>query len=169
MRLICFFILNLSCVISNAQLEQMRTLFFNASNDQGIKNFYNSATGINESSATTLKAYKATATAMYAGIASSVGEKINYFNVGKDLLEQSVNNDWYNAEVRFLRFSVQSEVPFFLGYSGNLKDDAEIIIQQMEKNSFDWKISFWQMAIDFMINSGELSSGQNQRIKKFKV
>jgi len=169
MRLLLFLILNFAFLVVNAQLEQTRTLFFSASNDEGIKKFYSSASSIEESSGLTLNAYKATATAMYAGIALGVSKKIAYFNEGKVLLEKSVNGDWYNAEIRFLRFSVQSEIPLILGYSGNLKEDADIIIQTLEKNSFDWKISFWQKAINFMIDSGELSSDQSQKLKKFKL
>ena len=166
--LLCLFF-NFSFLVANAQLEQMRALFFNASNDQGIKNFYQSAGAITETSGLTLNAYKGTATAMYAGIASGVSEKIGFFNVGKDLLEKSVNGDWYNPEIRFLRFSVQSEVPFFLNYSSKLKEDADIIIYAIEKNSFDWKIPFWQNAITFMLNSDELSSDQTQKLKKCKL
>jgi hypothetical protein len=161
-----FLVLGFIC--SKADVAQMRNLFFAASNTEGIKEFYTQAQLVNESD-NVLKAYKGVATAMYAGIASSVSEKLDYFSKGKALLEAAVTADWYNAEIRFLRFSVQSEVPFFVGYSDKLKDDSLIVLNALKAKSVDSSLEFWKKAIQFMINSDELSSDMESELKKMKV
>ncbi len=161
-----FFALGVLCC--NADVAKMRTLFFAASTPDGIKEFYKQAQLVNEAD-NVQKAYKGVATAMYAGAASSVSEKLDYFSKGKALLEAAVTSDWYNAEIRFLRFSVQSEVPFFVGYSDKLKDDSLIVLNALKAKNVDSTLEFWKKAIQFMINSEELSSDVENELIKFKV
>lgn len=164
---ITIFIFHSCCAF--AQLDQLRILFLKAENNDAIKSFYTSALAVDGGNLAVIQAYKATATAMYAGVAESVSDKISYFNSGKTMLETAVRNDWYNAEIRFLRFCIQAEVPFFLGYNGNLKEDSELIIYAIENNQIEWKNNYWQKAITIMLNSGELKDEQNVKLKKYKL
>lgn len=168
MKFLSLLILIFLPYFSIGQVENMRVLFFDASSDQGIKGFYNNAQLLDESTPI-LKAYKGVATAMQAEVASSVSEKLDYFNKGKALLETALASDWYNAEIRFLRFSVQSEVPFILGYADKLDEDAAIIIEAFRNNSIDKTNDFWKRAIQFMVDSGELSDENKKEVEKYKT
>lgn len=150
------------------QENNLRKLFLEATDSDGIQQFYRAANALDEKNML-LKAYKGTATAMYASEASSVTEKLRYFNKGKALLEEAVKNDPGNAEIRFLRFSVQSEAPFILGYSGRLKEDTQVIIEALEKNKVDLSAYFWKKAIRYLYNSSSISSDQQQRLNTFKT
>jgi len=150
-----------------AQQEDMRKLFLEAADEKGIKRFYDSSRILNQNDFL-LNAYKGTATAMYAGVEVSVMGKLNCFNKGKALLEYSVMKDENNPEIRFLRFAVQSEAPFILGYCSNLKEDAELIIKALENENLDYSNDFWGMAISFIYNSNKISSRQKERLNKFK-
>jgi hypothetical protein len=80
-----------------------------------------------------------------------------------------VLRDWYNPEIRFLRFSVQSKVPFFLGYSSNLEEDAMIILNAIDNNQISISDWFWRRAIVFLKNSDSLSDEQLSRIEKLQI
>ena len=56
--------------------------------------------------------------------------KIKYFNKGKEILEESIENEPNSIELIFLRYSIQKNIPKFLMYSSDLKYDLEFI----EKN-----------------------------------
>jgi hypothetical protein len=159
-----FFIANLC----TANVDQMRTLFFASTNNEGIKKFYTQAQTLDESQPI-LKAYKGVATAMYAGVADKVSDKLDYFSKGKALLEAAIVADWYNPEIRFLRFSVQCEVPFFVGYSGELNGDSKIVLNALKAKSIDSTIVFWKKAIAFMIESGELTGDVQNELEKLKI
>lgn len=153
---------------SSAQLDNLRVLFFSADSESGKKSLYDATQNLDLARAEN-KAYKGVATAMYADLVESVSDKLSYFNSGKDLLEQAVAADWYNAEIRFLRFSVQAEVPFFLGYSDKKEEDAGIVLDALYKARIDYKSEFWKKAISYMVDSGELKDETTEALRKYKV
>lgn len=153
--------------LSYGQVDKYRQLYFAAGADIGIQTFFDYTKNADESNALH-KAYKGVSIAMYAELASDVSKKFEFFNQGKTLLEDAVKKDASNPEIRFLRFSVQAEVPWIVGYSSNLKEDAQIIINALQKGSINAKDDFWKKAISFMLKSGELSSEKETQLKKFQ-
>ncbi len=149
-----------------AQLDRVRTAFFSASSSAGKAAFFR-VVNENDCSSAILLAYKGAATAMQADVTSSVSEKMNYFSMGKQMIEAAVKANMSDPEIRFLRFAVQSEVPFFLGYCGDLDADAAVIIQSFEQGISNVKHWFWQNAMVTMIVSGELSNLQEDSLNKF--
>ena len=55
--------------------------------------------------------------------------KLSYFNKGKLILEKAIQAEGKNVELRFLRYSIQTNVPAFLGYKSNLKNDYNFLKQ----------------------------------------
>lgn len=53
--------------------------------------------------------------------------KYELFSKGKECLEDAIRLDPANAELRFLRFGIQTNVPFFLGYSDDVNEDKNLI------------------------------------------
>ena len=53
--------------------------------------------------------------------------KLNTFKKGKKNIEQAIENDPKNVEIRFIRLSVQKNTPSFLGYKSNIKEDTAFI------------------------------------------
>lgn len=155
----------LSFAVTTSSLQQ---LFFNAQHDAGIRSFYSAVQQVNEDQALQL-AYKGVATAMYAGVASSVGDKLSYFKAGKKLLENAVQKDPGLAEIRFLRLAVQVKAPGILGYSGNIRSDADFIINALTTGRAALRDNFWQQAVSFMMkNKGALTVAQQQRLQKMQ-
>lgn len=57
--------------------------------------------------------------------------KWNLFNEGKNILETAIKSDINNAELRYLRLTIQMNAPHFLGYKSNVNTDKEFL----KKNS----------------------------------
>ena len=49
------------------------------------------------------------------------------FRIGKDMLESAIKNDPESVELRFLRYSIQKNIPKFLSYSNNLEKDLKFV------------------------------------------
>lgn len=77
--------------------------------------------------------------------------KMSSFNKGKEMLENAVKKNPSSVEVRFLRFCVQSNAPFFLGYSGNIDDDKAVILNNwasLDDLDLKEKIKTFMLATD---------------------
>ncbi len=167
MKNLVFLFLAFLPLFSFSQFEDKRKAYLKAgAGEDGIRAFYADASTYSLSTPTD-KAYKGVAVAMYASLAASVAEKFSVFSEGKKYIEEAVTADWYNPEIRFLRFSVQAEVPFVVGYSSDLKEDAYVVIDALENKKIDTSSAFWSTAIRFMLNSGELNNDQQIRLSKF--
>lgn len=166
-RMMILAICMLSATASFGQLNELQKAFFTAWNDEGIKAFYNKTSALKQPESID-QAYKGAAYAMYASQVSGVSKKLEYFKTGKANLEAAVKSNPANAEIRFLRFAVQSKAPFILGYYSELEGDANLIIGYLEKNKGKSGTTFWKKALTFMVDSGELSDAQEAKISKLK-
>lgn len=81
------------------------------------------------------KVYYAAAMTKKAGLVSSVSEKMNLFKKGRDLLEEEIKKDPKTMEWRFIRFTIQDNIPSFLGYSSNLEEDKKVVYNEFSKAS----------------------------------
>lgn len=75
--------------------------------------------------------YKASATMMMAKYCINPFSKLSYFKKGKQMLENAILAQPDNIELRFLRFAIQSEIPFFLGYNDSIEMDKKIILKAL--------------------------------------
>lgn len=57
--------------------------------------------------------------------------KWNTFRKGKNLLDNAVEKDAKNPEIRLLRLSAQLSVPSFLGYNNNIEADKRVILNEL--------------------------------------
>ncbi len=53
--------------------------------------------------------------------------KLKTFNKGKRNIDEAVKTDPNNAEIRFVRLSVQVNCPSFLGYSSKINEDKKMV------------------------------------------
>jgi hypothetical protein len=56
-------------------------------------------------------------------------EKLNMFTKGKADIENAVKKAGDNAEVRFIRLSVQKNCPWFLGYNKQIEADKRFLLR----------------------------------------
>jgi len=62
--------------------------------------------------------------------------KVKYLNDAEKTLQTAVSREPDNMEIRFMRFSIEHNVPGFLGYTTHLTADREEIIKQLERRYY---------------------------------
>lgn len=107
-------------------------------------------------------AYKGAITASMANFSTDKKEKLNLFNSGKKLLEQSIAKDSSNIETRFLRFTIQSKAPKALGYNKNLKSDKAFILKNYAGLN---NLALKRMITSFAQQSNVLTETEKQKLK----
>ena len=60
-------------------------------------------------------------------------KKIKYFVQGKELLESAIKEDPQSVELKFLRYSIQKNLPRFLLYDKNLENDLRYVKNNISK------------------------------------
>lgn len=81
-------------------------------------------------------AYLAALDALKAKHAWNPYNKIKYLNTSQALMQQALDKDPHNIEILFMRFSIQHNVPAFLGYGKNLVADREEMIRQIGRKNY---------------------------------
>ena len=104
---------------------------------------------------------------MYADIAEGIYTKLEYFNQGKDLLEDAIKEQPLHAEIRFLRLTVQAEAPFMLGYSGDIAEDVEVVYKAFSSGQIQSSHFFWSAALRYIIACDEILEEKRNQFKKF--
>ena len=59
-------------------------------------------------------------------------KKMGYFGDGKEWLEKSISIDPESIELRFLRLTIQTNLPTFLGYSDEKEKDKAFVLNHIE-------------------------------------
>lgn len=58
--------------------------------------------------------------------------QISAFNSGKKLLEDAVRADSLNPEIIYIRYTIQTQAPGFLGYTKNISTDKKFLIKNLK-------------------------------------
>jgi hypothetical protein len=153
---------------ASAQLDLWRNTYFQSGSNDGKKKYIEILKSHQPGNALE-KAYKGAAIAMAAEFESSVNRKFEVFGQGKKMIEEAVSMDYYNPEIRFLRFSVQTEVPWIVQYKNNIEEDYWRIVGAFDARMVDPKTDFWKKAISFMLNSDDLRTEQKEKLKAYQL
>ncbi|RVU01602.1 hypothetical protein EOD41_06450 [Mucilaginibacter limnophilus] len=111
--------------------------------------------------------YIATLQALKAVHAWNPFTKLKYLNKAEDTYRQAVAADPDNIEIRFMRFSVEHNVPGFLGFNKNLDADRKAIINQLKKKNYT--ASDHEMiltVVKFLIDSKRCTAAENEYLNK---
>lgn len=113
-------------------LHQLRDLFplisKNEQSNQSMVKIVNNNTQI---ASEIKKAYMASALMASAKFKINPLSKLQAFNEGKKMLEESIQSNQLNPETRFIRFTIQSNSPSFLMYKNNLQEDKTVILSAL--------------------------------------
>jgi hypothetical protein len=112
-------------------------------------------------------AYKGALEAIMTKTTWNIFKKINYLNKSEESLQHAVEMAPENIEVRFIRLAVQHEIPSYLGYSNNIKEDIQFItshFNQLQTADFSpWNI---KQAMGFVHHSGRFTTEQIKRFQE---
>ena len=133
-------------------------------NEKNVENMINS---INNNTEHELLAYRGVCKTMMAKYVFWPASKIEYFNDGKEDIENAIQNNPENIEIRYLRLLIQLNTPNFLGYNDNIDDDATVFLDQIQDSNYElqWKIKF----IDSILSSKNISEEQRAKFVQTKI
>ena len=113
-------------------------------------------------------AYKAAAEAIRARDASMFN-KLTYVQDAAKTFELAVGLDPQNPEIRFLRFSVESNLPAFLGLSKHVDEDKEMLLSAaLSHPGSGLDPEAFRTVRDFLVERGHVSDAEAQRLSKIK-
>ncbi|MGY2133200.1 hypothetical protein ACW9KT_13295 [Hymenobacter sp. HD11105] len=154
---------------STYDLPTLRRHYEQAAADKAAgEKFYKLTSGYEGNEALPL-AYKAAAEAIRARDASMFN-KLTYAQAATRLFEQAVGADATSAEVRFLRFSVESNIPGFLGLSTHVEEDRQFLLDALFQHpASGLDAEAFNTVRNFLIGRGHVSAEQAQSLEQIAV
>jgi len=126
--------MNLSVVAVDAEeisLDSLRMLYFEEWIGKcGAEKLVAYTEPMDETASPVFKAYRGAGLATTSNCTSWPVRKITRFRDGKALIEEAVSLRPNDLEVRFLRFTIQRNIPDFLGYD-NVEEDRKFIMERL--------------------------------------
>ncbi len=160
------FILSISSVHAQNILELRKQFYSASTNSDEADKFYSSFKNAPKSSLPIIIGYKGIAAFMICNHSYNPYKKIKYFSEGKSNLDNAIKLSLENIELRFLRFSVQSNSPDFIGYKNNLLEDKNLIIKAISTSEFKKKdADLFTRITNFLLESDNISSSEKAKIK----
>jgi hypothetical protein len=113
-------------------------------------------------------AYKGASEAIRARDASMFN-KLTYVQDAAKTFEQAVSIDPQNPEIRFLRFSVESNLPPFLGLSKHVDEDKQMLLTAaLHHPNSGLDAEAFRTVRSFLVGRGHVSEGEAQKLGKVK-
>ncbi|CAM3389982.1 hypothetical protein [Zobellia roscoffensis] len=136
LKLVFLVIFSVLYVASPADLPKVRTAYIEASDSESAtKALHDDLVSVSKSDDKTLVAFKGAVTTMMAKYAKGIKDKKNLFKEGAELLEFAIENNPENVEIRCIRLSVQENVPKITGYTKEIDEDKQFIIENFNSIS----------------------------------
>jgi hypothetical protein len=111
-------------------------------------------------------AYKGAAEAIRARDASMFN-KLAYVQDAARTFEQAVSLDPRNPEIRFLRFSVESNLPPFLGLSKHVDEDKEMLLNAaLAHPNSGLDAEAFRTVRGFLVGRGHVSGAEAERLNR---
>ena len=112
--------------------------------------------------------YKAASEAIKARDASMLS-KLTYVQNAARTFEQAVSLNPGNAEIRFLRFSVESNLPPFLGLSKHVEEDKSFLLQAaLQHPDSGMDAEAFRTVRSFLVGRGHVSEADAGRLAQVK-
>ena len=118
------------------ELEVRKKYFEAIGNERKVEILLKQLQEIHNPSALLL-AYRAACESMMAQFSWNLYTKLAQVNKSFDLFAEAIKKDSQNAEIRFLRFSVQHNVPDFLRKNREFEEDKDVLVENFDKANFD--------------------------------
>jgi hypothetical protein len=147
----------------NLDLHQIRILYQRAPEfKQDARKFNALMQRVDTTSAPVLVCYKGANEMIQAKYRVNPVNKLIQFNKGKELIRKAFSRDKLNLEMRFVRFSIQSNLPVFLGYHGELDQDEQYLLGNTKANK-DTELQ--KMIFNYLSGLSTIKPGDLKQLK----
>jgi hypothetical protein len=117
------------------ELHQIRSLYHRAAEVKtDALQLNNLLLQADSNAAPVIICYKGANEMIQAKYALNPVSKLEKFNKGKELIKKAIGRDTLNLEMRFIRYSIQSNLPAFLGYHDELGKDKQFLLDNTRDN-----------------------------------
>jgi hypothetical protein len=94
-------------------------------------------------------------------------KKLDYLKKGLATIALAIRQEPNNLEIRFIRFSIVSNVPGILGFGNLLDEDKPVIISGLLKRDYSMISQKTQIGmVEYMLNSDDLTNAEVSTLKK---
>lgn len=145
----------------NPNLEELRILYERAPQEEVATERLIELVNSGDSQNPLFLGYKGVGTMIMAKHTGNPFKKLSYFKKGKAILEEAIELESSNYELRFLRFSAQTQMPSFLGYNESIENDKSFLLSAfpgLEQGAFR------DMVKSFLLQSDTLENLEKQQI-----
>lgn len=144
-------------------VQQLRTMYYEASKSSSAANkFYDSIKDADDASPLQL-GYRAMAEFMKCYHSFNPVTKLNYFAKGKSTLEHAIALAPESIELHYLRFTVQTNIPFFLSYSSSVNADKAFLLKNYPTLKDD---ELKSLIRDYMLNCDDCTEAEKKPFQK---
>ncbi len=158
MRLLCLPIVvsSLLTLIQNKELSDVRQLYRQAgSSKNDARRLQQLLSKVDSNSSPLLYCYKGASEMIQAKYALNPMNKLARFSSGKSWISRAESRDTSDIEMRFIRFSVQSNLPAFLGYRQDINRD-KIFLKEHLKDVDDMELK--KMIVNYLNTFSDLTT-----------
>ena len=111
--------------------SELRGLYYKAyGNRENAQKFYDLMEANKNDNCPIAVCYRAMSNMLLSDISYNPCSKLSYFNRGRELLENAARADPGNIEIIFLRFCIQTNVPWILHYNKDLSADKITLLRR---------------------------------------
>jgi len=129
-------ILMLSFYSSSNDLIIIRELYLTSySSEENFNKFEKKITTIEENKSTLIKGYEGCLYFIKCKFISNPVDKFICFKKGKNMLEAAIKEEPKSVELRFLRYSIQKNLPRFLLYYESIEKDLIFVNENIKEIS----------------------------------
>lgn len=147
-----------------SELDQCRDLYFTENTKDNAQVFYDFCFALRADEPLT-RAYQGAALARVAGFGFNPYSKFTQFSDGKMLLEAAILKAPSNAEIRFIRLSIQLNAPALLNYNSNIDEDTQIIVKALLNRTFATNKKLEKNITAFVLNHAECTTQERAALR----
>jgi hypothetical protein len=120
-------------VVKADDSDELRNELFNLElNTEDISKYLEKLESINNPSPRVI-AYKGATCAFLAKYMVNPLKKLYYLQKSENYLDRAIRRSPDDVEIHFFRFMTQSQIPSFLGMSGNVREDKAYIMAHLDE------------------------------------
>ena len=155
--------------LSNPTIPELRKTFHNAVLDPSfLPDFLDKLDEILETDAIQL-AYKAASEALQAQQKWNPLEKLVHLKKFRKMMDEAVNMDIEEVEIRFLRFGIEYNIPQVLGFSPNLSEDKTMIMKSVSVMNYFEIDPFFSVYILTLLQDSGLCTNEEIEMVRSKI
>ncbi|WP_154657191.1 hypothetical protein [Hugenholtzia roseola] len=155
---------------THTDIEQIRKAYFSATDSE--RKTESLLKEVQKKSATdpVYRAYEGACEAILAKYMWSPYSKFAQVNKAKDLFKKAIEAAPDNAEIRFLRFSVQHNLPDFLRNESDFQADKKFLLQTFEQNQIELLSPYLiQQIATFLTQSGRYKPEERKIFEAYQT